>query len=184
MSQKGIKANFKFWLETEDGYVFGEGLFELLSKISELGTLTAAANALDMSYRHAWGRVKSVEKRLGTAIMETRKGGSKGGGGAELTEEGRVLLEEYYRLREAYAQASRMLSSKDRASQMTGLKGELSGKVVKTGQDGAVTVEVEIMGGSVATFLPSKDLTREKKLAAGARLRLGLRDAVLQVAME
>ena len=116
MSLKGIRANFKFWLETEDGYVFGEGLFKLLSKISALGTLTAAANALDMSYRQAWGKIKNVEKRLGTTLIETHKGGDKGGGGSELTREGRALLDEYYRLREAYAQASRMLSSKDKAS--------------------------------------------------------------------
>jgi molybdate transport repressor ModE-like protein len=184
MSQKRIKANLKFWLETEDGYIFGEGPFELLSKISALGTLTAAAKALDMSYRHAWGIVKNVEKRLGTPILETRKGGPKGGGGAELTEEGRALLDDYYRVREAYAHASRMLSSEDKSSQLTGLRGQLSGKVVKISQDRAATVEIQIMGDSVATFLLSKDLAEEKKLAPGVRLRLGLKDAVLQAAIE
>ncbi len=98
MPLKGIKANFKIWLETENGYVFGEGPFELLSKVRELGTLSAAAQSLGMSYRHAWGIVNNVEKRLGTRILATRKGGTMGGGAA-LTEDGTTLLNDYVKQR-------------------------------------------------------------------------------------
>jgi len=50
-----FKPVVKVWLETKEGYIFGEGPFELLSKIEECGTLSGAAQELGMSYRHAWG---------------------------------------------------------------------------------------------------------------------------------
>jgi molybdenum-dependent DNA-binding transcriptional regulator ModE len=37
-----VKPCFKLWLETEDGYVFGQGSFELLHGIQEKGTLKRA----------------------------------------------------------------------------------------------------------------------------------------------
>ena len=90
-----FKPNFKFWLETEDGYVFGEGSFKLLQGIQEKGTLTASSQALHMSYRHAWGIIKQMEENLGTAVLVTYKGGKDGGGGAELTSIGEMLLKMY-----------------------------------------------------------------------------------------
>ena len=90
-----IKTKIKLWLETENGYVFGEGLLQLLSKIQEMGTLRSAAEDLGMSYRHAWGKIKTAEKRVGKPIVKTHKGGTSGGGGAELTEEGKMLLTRY-----------------------------------------------------------------------------------------
>lgn len=90
-----LKPVIKFWLEMDGGYIFGEGPFELLSSVKELGTIRGAAKELGMSYRHAWGIVKTVERRIGRPILKTRKGGSRGGGGAELTEDGELLLDKY-----------------------------------------------------------------------------------------
>lgn len=70
-----LKLVVKFWLETENGYVFGEGAFKLLKEIRELGTLSGAAEALKMSYRHAWGTLKKIEERIGKPILKTHKGG-------------------------------------------------------------------------------------------------------------
>ena len=66
---------YKFWLETEDGYVLGQGSFELLHGIQEKRTLTASAEALHSSYRHAWGIIKQIEKKIGQALLITYKGG-------------------------------------------------------------------------------------------------------------
>ncbi|MDQ1279219.1 MAG: molybdate transport system regulatory protein [Thermoproteota archaeon] len=90
-----LKPVVKVWLETKEGYIFGEGPFELLSKIEECGTLSGAAQELGMSYRHAWGITKTIEKRIGKPVLKTHKGGSLGGGGAELTEDGKLLLKRY-----------------------------------------------------------------------------------------
>jgi len=84
--------------------VFGEGPFELLQGIQEKGTLTASAQDLHMSYRHAWGIIKQMEENLGQAVLVTYKGGKDGGGGAKLTPIGTKLLKTYLELRKAINQ--------------------------------------------------------------------------------
>ena len=101
-----LKPKIKLWLETENGYVFGEGLLELLGKIQDLGTLRGAAEDLGMSYRYAWGKIKNTERRVGRPILKTHKGGISGGGGAELTEEGITLLNKYLEIKKALMQIS------------------------------------------------------------------------------
>jgi molybdate transport repressor ModE-like protein len=90
---------FKFWLETEDGYVFGPGVYSLLGKIEERGSLKEAAEVLGMSYRFAWGLIRKAEERLGEPLIKAHKGGKDGGGGAEVTPLGRHYIEEFEALR-------------------------------------------------------------------------------------
>lgn len=180
---RGIKATFKFWLETEGGYVFGEGPFELLCEIRERGTLSAAAQALGMSYRHAWGVVKGVERMLGTPVLRTHKGGSRGGGGAELTEEGHSLVNEYYRLKEAYAQASRMLAT-GRADQVIGLEGYITGRVLRVRQGRPTMIDIEVEEGGIVKFLLDEEKVKKKGIAPGDRLRFNLKEASLPVEKE
>ncbi len=89
---------FKVWLETDEGYVFGPGVYSLLKKVKETGTLKAAAESLDMSYRFAWGLVKKAEVKLGQPLLHSHKGGRAGGGGAELTEVGLQFLEDFSKI--------------------------------------------------------------------------------------
>jgi len=96
-----LQVRIKLWLETEDGYVIGEGLFKLLSKIQELGTLSGAAKEFKMSYRHAWGVIKKSEHRIGKPLLTTHKGGKVGGGGAELTADAKLLITRYLEIKEA-----------------------------------------------------------------------------------
>ncbi len=183
MELKRVRTNFKFWLETEDGYVFGEGPFELLCKIRELETLTAASEAMRMSYRHAWGVIKDVEKKVGVPILKTRKGGSSGGGGAELTEEGYSLVNEYYRLKEAYSQASRALTAKE-AGRALALEGHFNGRILKVWQGKPAMVEVKIEGGDIARFLLDETQLKEKGLVEGHTLQFKLKDASLIIEKE
>ena len=91
---------FKVWMETDDGYVFGPGVYSLLKRIMEVGTLKEAATELGMSYRYAWGLIKKAEEKLGEPLLTAHKGGRSGGGGAELTERGEQFLVEFQKLRE------------------------------------------------------------------------------------
>ena len=175
MSQKGIKANFKFWLETEDGYVFGEGPFELLSRVRELGTLAHAAKALNMSYRHAWGAIRTVETRLGIPVMTRHKGGARGGGGAELTKEGYLLIDEYYRLKEAYSRASQALETENDDRALC-VEGYARGRVLRVWEEKPTMAEVEMEGGDIAKFLIGQKKDKEDSIAVGDRLRFNLKD--------
>lgn len=58
------------WLETPSGVLIGQGRLQLLEYIEHTGSLSAAAKALGMSYRAAWGKIKSSEKILGVGLLE------------------------------------------------------------------------------------------------------------------
>ncbi len=111
-----LRPKYKFWLETGDGYVFGEGSFEILRGIQEKGTLMASSQKLHMSYRHAWGIVKQMAENLGQAVLVTYKGGKDGGGGAELTPMGTRLLQLYVAFTEAIDQAIADLELPDKSA--------------------------------------------------------------------
>jgi len=90
---------YKLWLETEEGHVFGPGVYSLLRKIQEKGTLKEAAASLGMSYRYAWGLIKKAEEKLGEPLISATKGGRHGGGSTEITELGRRYIRDFERFR-------------------------------------------------------------------------------------
>lgn len=102
-----MRPAFKLWFEINGEYVFGEGTYRLLERINEEGSLSAAAKALGMSYRYAWGLVKNVEEHLGKTVAKTRRGG-KHGGKTELTREGLSLVENYRKLRKTMSEACKL----------------------------------------------------------------------------
>lgn len=116
---------FKVWMETEDGYVFGPGVYSLLNKVMELGTLKEASTELGMSYRYAWGLIRKAEEKLGESLLSAHKGGKAGGGGAELTKRGKEFLHEFEILRD---QMRRALESPQRLHVLGTIRD------VKTGQ--------------------------------------------------
>ena len=180
MPLKGIKTNFKIWLETENGYVFGEGPFELLSKVRELGTLSAAAQSIGMSYRHAWGIVSNVEKRLGTRILSTRKGGIMGGGAA-LTENGTALLNDYDRLRKIYSRFSSTVSEGN-YDHAIGLEGYVTGTVSNIVGEEKITADIEIARGeSVKILILRNELGNRKRLAVGDNMKFALKDVIFNI---
>lgn len=88
-----MKVRYKVWLEDEK-LVFGDGIASVLEMIKELGSINQAAVRLKMSYRQAWGQIKETEERLGIKLLDTKVGGESGGG-AQLTEEARNIMQKY-----------------------------------------------------------------------------------------
>lgn len=93
-----LKARSKVWLERGGRAVFGDGKARMLEQIDRTGSLAAAAEALGMSYRGLWGRLREMEQRLGMKLI-ARKAGGSGGGGSRLTPRGREFLDRYRRFR-------------------------------------------------------------------------------------
>lgn len=56
----------------------------LLEAIQETGSISSAAERLDVSYRRAWDKLDEMEKGLGVPLVERHVGGAHGGG-ARLT---------------------------------------------------------------------------------------------------
>jgi len=80
------------WLETREGVFFGIGRVQLLELIERTGSLKAAAERMGMSYRAAWGKIKTSEKIIGFKLIE-KIGGNRSG--YRLTEFGRLLTENF-----------------------------------------------------------------------------------------
>ncbi|MFW5488970.1 MAG: winged helix-turn-helix domain-containing protein [Desulfovibrio sp.] len=77
MIVQNTRLRLHMWLETDEGQVLGLGRVLLLREVQKLGSLNKAAKALGMSYRAAWGRIKTSEEMLGAALVE-KKGTRKG----------------------------------------------------------------------------------------------------------
>lgn len=75
----------------------GPGKIELLKRIEAEKSISAAARAMDMSYRRAWLLVDELNRMLPAPVVTTHVGG-RGRGGAELTEYGRKLVGGYERI--------------------------------------------------------------------------------------
>jgi molybdate transport system regulatory protein len=82
--KSGLKWRGRLWLEGEEGTFLGYGRVVLLERIREYGSLAQAARSMEMSYKHAWDLLASMNRQAGCKLVETSRGG-KSGGGARLT---------------------------------------------------------------------------------------------------
>jgi molybdate transport system regulatory protein len=78
----------------DDGLMFGPGRAELLDGIAATGSIAEAGRRMGMSYQRAWSLVKTLNAGFATPLVVRQRGGS-GGGGAQLTEVGRRVLDLY-----------------------------------------------------------------------------------------
>lgn len=84
----------------------GPGKVALLEAVEQGGSIRAAASSLQMSYARAWQLVGTMNHCFGAALVETSKGGEKGGG-ARLSPLGREVLRRYRAVEAAMLAASR-----------------------------------------------------------------------------
>ena len=75
----------------------GVGKIQLLEAIARTGSLSKAARTMHMSYRRAWLLLADLNTSFNRPVVETKTGGS-GGGGAVLTPFGSRLIEGYRKL--------------------------------------------------------------------------------------
>ncbi len=101
-----LQARCKVWLEADGGSLFGTGVAALLLGIQRHGTMTGAARAAGMSYRHAWDLVKSVEAHLEHRLVISQPGGH-GGGNTALSPQGVILLRVFRQLQDDVANFTR-----------------------------------------------------------------------------
>ncbi len=90
-----VKSNI--WLEVDGKVVLSLWRVQLLKAVQETGSISRAADVMDITYRRAWDKIHQSEERLGVKLVETQIGGA-GGGGAKITPEGEALIEKYIAL--------------------------------------------------------------------------------------
>ncbi len=89
-----LKPRFNLWIEKDGQVVISLWRVRLLEEIGARGSISAAAEAMQVPYRRAWERIHEMEKALGHALVETEVGGP-GGGGACLSPEARGLIRRF-----------------------------------------------------------------------------------------
>jgi molybdate transport system regulatory protein len=90
-----IFLNYKLWLSSVTGEgIIEEDRYQLLQLIQQRGSLKAAADEMQVSYRKAWGDIKKAEELLGYELIIRHRGG-KDGGQSILTDRAVKLLQAY-----------------------------------------------------------------------------------------
>jgi molybdate transport system regulatory protein len=86
-----VTFKLRVWVVFGKRLKFGDGRARLLELIEERGSLRQAAAELRMSYRHAWGYLREMEKAAGFKLVERAPEG-RPQVGMRLTAGGREFL--------------------------------------------------------------------------------------------
>ena len=86
-----LTPHINLWIEHNGKVVLSVWRIQLLQAIEQTGSISAAAERMEIQYRLAWDRLQEMEEGLGVALVDRQVGGV-GGGGARLTATGRELL--------------------------------------------------------------------------------------------
>lgn len=147
-----IRPAAKLWLEKDGRPVLGQGGAAILEAIREERSLSRAAQRLGMSYRYVWSYLERMGRAAGIPVVKTFKGGRAGGGGAELTQMGKHLLEEYRRFECLIGWALRGGEGWEAAGPKPDERNRLKGRVRSVERIGAFTrVELEIETPAIIT---------------------------------
>lgn len=96
-TKDNYSINGRVWIEKDGETYIGYGRVILLERIKKYGSISMAARSMDMSYRHAWELVESMNRLSKKRLVETSTGG-RGGGGAIVTAEGEKVIELFWSL--------------------------------------------------------------------------------------
>lgn len=90
-----VKAGVEYKINIDDNsFLLDSKKFNLLKYINDTGSITEAAKLAKISYRTALNYIDKIESNLDIALVNTKKGGSGGGGSTSLTPEGQMILKE------------------------------------------------------------------------------------------
>ncbi|WP_267927211.1 winged helix-turn-helix domain-containing protein [Desulfolithobacter dissulfuricans] len=101
LADKGLACRGRIWLQKNGATFLGTGRVVLLERIREHGSIAKAARSMEMSYKHAWDLVDSMNRQAGEPMVVTSKGG-RGGGGTRLTECGEKAIAAFWALQERF----------------------------------------------------------------------------------
>lgn len=94
-----LEPRAKFWVERDGLIVMSDWRIRFLEAVGETGSISAAAERLEIPYRRLWAKLKEIEENLGVRLIEAQSGGA-GGGGSSLTPAARDLVRRYRSFRE------------------------------------------------------------------------------------
>lgn len=96
-------------LRSDGKLLIGRDRIKVLEAVAEHKSISKAAKAVGFSYKAAWDAVTAINNLLPSPAFVTKAGGKRGGG-AEVTPEGRKLIETFHRLENRLSQISSMIA--------------------------------------------------------------------------
>ena len=94
---RGVQIKGRLWLEKDGETFLSWGRVVLLERIRDLGSIAAAARAMEMAYSHAWSLVAAMNRQAGQELVGRTFGGSRGGR-AWLTPAGEAAIAQFWEL--------------------------------------------------------------------------------------
>ncbi|MFT5836004.1 MAG: molybdate transport system regulatory protein [Sulfurimonas sp.] len=91
----------RIWFKKNGKNLLGNGRVELLEKIDEHGSISKASKSMKMSYKAAWDMVDAMNNLSDEPLVQKVTGG-KNGGGAQVTEVGKELINTFKKFKEFY----------------------------------------------------------------------------------
>jgi molybdate transport system regulatory protein len=175
----------KVWLQYKGEPILGEGGATILEMVKDERSISKAAEKIGMSYRYVWNYLDKMRKSLDEPVVDTFKGGKKGGGGAKLTLLGETLLKEYYRVQNYVGE----ILGDEEYWEAVGLKISARNKlkgVVKTVDKGDVVakVKIEIAAPATVTALISREAVEDLNIKAGDNVEAVIKATEVMVAKE
>ncbi len=179
------KVSCKVWLEYKGEPLLGKGGAEILQTIQEVESISKAAKKAEMSYRYVWNYLAKLEKRLEEPVVKTFKGGSKGGGGAVLTEFGKKLLNEYNRAENYIGELVGNNTQWENIEMKISARNKLKGTVQQVDK-GIITakVKIKIEVPAIITAIISKEAVEELDVKTGDNIEAVIKATEVMVAKE
>jgi molybdate transport system regulatory protein len=112
-----MSFRLRLHIHVGDGHSLGPGKVALLEAIAAEGSISAAARAMGMAYRHAWELVDDLNRCFRGGVVIAGTGGVEGGG-ARLTPLGRDLVARFRAMEHSANEAI--------ADDLAALEGELA----------------------------------------------------------
>jgi len=183
-SRSKHRPTAKVWLEFKGEPLLGKGGAEILEAVKTEKSISKAAKRIRMSYRYVWNYLAKLEETLKEPVVETFKGGKRGGG-AKLTLLSESLLKEYKRVEayvgevledeEYWVAAGLKISARNR------LKGVVKG--VEKG-DIIAKVKLQVEVPAVITALISREAVEDLNIKVGDSVEAVIKATEVMIAKE
>jgi len=179
-----IKLKYKIWLEREGFNILGKGGAQLLSLIEKYGDLGKAAKEMKCSYKHAWNIIQKIKLRYKSPVI-TYKGGKGGGGGIELSKEGKKLLQLYRRFDEFIQDFLKNPELWESYGLNIDLKNIVKGKIVKIEKDDNVCkLKIELGSNNIITSIITTESVEELELKNNKEIMALIKATEIQIGVE
>ena len=96
-----VKTQLRMRFLVENVVALGPGKVDLLNSIHDKGSISKAAQSLQMSYKRAWNLIQEMNSIFNEPLVITNKGGEKGGG-ASLSDAGQKVCLIYRELEDQF----------------------------------------------------------------------------------